>query len=102
MICRRPFDQDDQHVVDRPPLRFGEGYEPGVVFVGEPQVDRCTPLVYSHHDPGGEHWRHCSGDNRTTQAVFRCVRCGHEAHADVVGATNVLRAGLALHAAQAA
>lgn len=45
---------------------------------------------------------HCSGDNRTTQAVFRCVVCGHTAHADVIGAVNVLRAGLALHAAQAA
>lgn len=45
---------------------------------------------------------HCSGDNRKTQAQFRCVRCGYTAHADVVGAENVLRAGLALHAAQAA
>ena len=45
---------------------------------------------------------YCSGDNRRTQAAFRCVQCGHTAHADVVGATNILRAGLALHAAQAA
>jgi putative transposase len=45
---------------------------------------------------------HCSGDNRKTQAVFQCVECGHEAHADVNGAENILRAGLALHAAQAA
>jgi putative transposase len=45
---------------------------------------------------------HCSGDNRRTQAVFRCVECGHEANADVNGAENILRAGLALHAAQAA
>jgi putative transposase len=45
---------------------------------------------------------HCSGDNRRTQAVFRCVECGHEAHADINGAVNILRAGLALHAAPAA
>ncbi len=45
---------------------------------------------------------HCSGDNRKTQAEFVCVQCGYTAHADVNGAENVLRAGLALHAAQAA
>ncbi|WP_425487139.1 hypothetical protein [Microvirga arsenatis] len=27
------------------------------------------------------------------QARFACVACGHEAHADHVGAINVLRAG---------
>lgn len=42
---------------------------------------------------------HCSGENRKTQAEFRCVACGYTAHADVVGATNVLRAGLALQGA---
>ncbi|WP_285569880.1 RNA-guided endonuclease InsQ/TnpB family protein [Actinoallomurus iriomotensis] len=46
---------------------------------------------------------HCAKDNRTTQAVFRCTACGHEAHADVNAAINILRAGLALRdAAQAA
>ncbi|WP_204298396.1 RNA-guided endonuclease InsQ/TnpB family protein [Actinoplanes campanulatus] len=39
---------------------------------------------------------HCAKENRVTQADFRCVACGHTDHADVVGATNVLRAGLAL------
>jgi putative transposase len=33
-------------------------------------------------------------ENRPTQAKFHCVSCGHTAHADTVGATNVLRAGL--------
>lgn len=38
---------------------------------------------------------HSSKENRKTQAKFRCVECGFEAHADLVGATNILRAGLA-------
>jgi putative transposase len=43
-----------------------------------------------------------AAENRITQAQFRCVACSHAGHADVVGATNVLRAGLALRAASAA
>lgn len=39
---------------------------------------------------------HCAKENRVTQADFACVACGFAGHADVVGATNVLRAGLAL------
>ncbi len=38
--------------------------------------------------------RHVSAENRPTQAKFHCVSCGHLAHADTVGALNVLRAGL--------
>lgn len=45
---------------------------------------------------------HCAKENRVTQADFRCVACGHAAHADVVGASNVLRAGLARQVALAA
>jgi putative transposase len=41
------------------------------------------------------HCGHAAKENRVTQAEFRCVACGHTAHADVVGALNVLRAGLA-------
>ncbi|MET7846347.1 transposase, partial [Streptomyces sp. NPDC005356] len=37
---------------------------------------------------------HTGAENRPTQAKFHCVPCGHTAHADTVGATNVLRAGL--------
>ncbi|MCX4596892.1 transposase [Streptomyces sp. NBC_01549] len=33
-------------------------------------------------------------ENRTTQEKFHCVSCDHQAHADTVGAINVLRAGL--------
>ena len=34
-----------------------------------------------------------TAENRKTQARFRCVTCGFEENADVVGAINILRAG---------
>jgi putative transposase len=34
-----------------------------------------------------------SAQNRPTQARFACIACGFEAHADLVGAVNILRAG---------
>ncbi|MBQ1558892.1 MAG: transposase [Pseudomonas sp.] len=36
---------------------------------------------------------HVDAQNRKTQAVFRCVACGHTAHADLVGAINILARG---------
>ena len=38
---------------------------------------------------------HTAQENRPTQETFHCQACGHSAHADTVGALNVLRAGLA-------
>ncbi|MFI6655465.1 RNA-guided endonuclease InsQ/TnpB family protein [Streptomyces sp. NPDC050523] len=38
---------------------------------------------------------HTAKENRPTQEKFRCQACDHNAHADTVGALNVLRAGLA-------
>lgn len=38
---------------------------------------------------------HTAKGNRPSQEKFRCVACGYTAHADTVGALNVLRAGLA-------
>ena len=43
---------------------------------------------------------HVSAENRRAQAQFRCVECGFEENADVVGATNVLRAGHARFACE--
>ncbi|BAU87178.1 IS605 family transposase orfB [Streptomyces laurentii] len=37
---------------------------------------------------------HTAKKNRPTQEKFHCQACGHNAHADTVGALNVLRAGL--------
>ena len=34
-----------------------------------------------------------SADNRRAQAVFRCIECGREGHADHIGAINILARG---------
>jgi putative transposase len=39
------------------------------------------------------HCRYSAKENRLRQSQFKCVRCGFEEHADLVGAINVLRAG---------
>lgn len=41
---------------------------------------------------------HVAAENRTTQARFRCIRCGYENHADLAGALNVHAAGHAVSA----
>lgn len=44
---------------------------------------------------------HVAAGNRVSQAKFRCVKCSHEAHADVNAAINILRSGLDLREAPA-
>jgi putative transposase len=39
---------------------------------------------------------HIGKENRKTQAQFKCVSCGYENHADLVGAINILERGLRL------
>jgi len=39
---------------------------------------------------------HISAENRKSQAVFRCIRCGYAADADVNAAQNILAAGHAV------
>ncbi|HEX3962763.1 MAG TPA: transposase [Trebonia sp.] len=51
---------------------------------------RCAR--YGHATPG----------NRATQAEFRYLACGHQAHAGINAARNILRAGLALQEAPGA
>lgn len=41
---------------------------------------------------------HTAPENRPSRARFRCVACGHEAHADVNASVNILAAGLAVTA----
>jgi putative transposase len=36
---------------------------------------------------------HVAAENRPTQSKFLCVECGHQGHADVVGAINILARG---------
>ena len=38
---------------------------------------------------------HISPENRPSRAVFRCVKCAHTGHADVIAAQNIMSAGLA-------
>jgi putative transposase len=53
-----------------------------------------------HTSDGCERCGYAAPENRVTQAEFACQRCGHCVPADEHAARNILRAGLALHAAR--
>ncbi len=55
------------------------------------EVMAVDPRNTSRRCPG---CGHTAKENRPTQETFHCTACGHQAHADTVGALNVLRAGL--------
>jgi putative transposase len=59
------------------------------------EVRRINPAYTSQTCPC---CGHVSADNRPSRAVFRCVKCDHSGHADVVAAHNILSAGLAASA----
>ncbi|MGK9452999.1 RNA-guided endonuclease InsQ/TnpB family protein [Acidithiobacillus caldus] len=56
----------------------------GMLFLVDPAYTSQTCSVCGWVD----------AENRETQAVFRCQNCGHEGHADVNAARNILAKGL--------
>lgn len=59
------------------------------------EVRRVNPAYTSQTCPC---CGHISVENRPSRAVFRCVKCAHTGHADVIAARNILSAGLAASA----
>ncbi len=67
-------------------LEYKQTWRGGIVVAVDPRnTSRTCPRC-----------GHISSENRKTQAVFRCVRCGHAADADVNAACNILAAGHAV------
>ena len=56
------------------------------------EVRRVNPAYTSQTCPS---CGHISPENRPSRAVFRCVKCAHSGHADVIAAQNIMSAGLA-------
>jgi putative transposase len=64
-------------------LHYKLGWNGGILIAAPPHHTSSTcPLC-----------RHVAAENRRTQAQFKCVNCGYEQNADVVGAMNVLARG---------
>jgi len=65
-------------------LEYKQAWRGGMVIAVDPRnTSRTCPIC-----------GHVSAENRKTQAVFRCVLCGHAEDADVNAARNILAAGL--------
>ena len=80
----------DKSILDqaefRRQLEYKQTWRGGIVVAVDPRnTSRTCPCC-----------GHASAENRKTQAVFRCVRCGHTADADVNAARNILAAGHAV------
>ncbi len=58
------------------------------VFKAGGYVDAVAPQYTSQTCP---HCGHVASENRPTQALFCCVKCGLTSNADVVAAENILR-----------
>jgi putative transposase len=56
----------------------------------------AVPPAYTSQECSKCH--HTEEGNRPTQAEFRCLKCGHEEHADLNAARNILAAGFAASA----
>ena len=70
-------------------LEYKLAWKGGYLFAVPPQnTSRCCPNC-----------GHTAKDNRQTQAEFRCVECGYQNNADVVGEINVLKRGQQIQAA---
>ena len=57
------------------------------------QSGRLVEVEYRHTSQMCSCCGHTSKENRKTQAVFRCLACGHEDNADVNAAKNILTVG---------
>jgi putative transposase len=67
-------------------LEYKQAWRGGIVVTVDPRnTSRTCPRC-----------GHVSGENRPSQAEFRCVRCGYAADADVNAARNILAAGHAV------
>ena len=64
-------------------LEYKTAWRGGMVLRVDPRHTSQTCAACGHIAP----------ENRKSQAVFRCVSCGHEDHADLNAAKNIRRAG---------
>jgi putative transposase len=63
---------------------------------------RVVDVDPRHTSDRCEACQHAAEENRVSQTLFACQNCGHTAQADEQAARNILRAGLALLAAEQA
>ena len=57
---------------------------------------RVVKVQPAHTSDGCRVCGHEAAENRESQAVFRCLNCGHTGHADLEAAHNILARALGL------